>query len=109
MLTVQKLQFELSYSFLKVLHHLGGLKLMGSETGEERNLKFGAILQFLNKARYQSRPLLQIERVPDASGSSPSHVWPKASAHSAHAVLCPAPFPSAESYFCEQLAARQDG
>lgn len=81
---------------------------MGSETGEERNLTFGAVLQFL-QVWYQSRPLLQIERVPDASGSSPSHVWPKASAHSAHAALCPAPSPSAEAYFCEQLAARQDG
>ena len=103
MFTLKKLLFELSYSFLKVLHHLSGLE---QRTFRQENVaKFGGIVYFvtMNKVSGELGPWQKTVHVPDGNGSYLSHVWPAASAQSAHAALSAAPSPSAKSYFCGQF------
>lgn len=99
MLIVQKLQLELRYGLLKLLHHFGGLKCGEGRLVEESRSECAAIIFFYEQRL--GRPWPQTERVPDSGGSCPSRAWLRASAHSARADLSPAPSPSAEPGICE--------
>lgn len=69
MLIVQKLQLELRYGLLKLLHHFGGLKCGEGRLGEESRSECAAIIFFfMNKdlvdlGRRQSVFLIQVAHV----------------------------------------------
>lgn len=80
MLSFQKLQFELSYRLLKLLHHFGGLKRGGGRVGEERRNAPQLLLfiSFMNKdmvdlGRGQSVFLTQVAQVHLVLGREPLH------------------------------------